>query len=237
MAVASRSSARATGMPSCTDSTTDRTASARPGKAHTAAAIASGTGCRRTVSSVITPRVPSEPTRRRVRSYPADDFLARPAVRTTSPFASTAVSETTLSRIVPYRTVVVPDAPVAAIPPSVASAPGSTGKKSPVPRSSRSSCCRVTPASTVASRSSARTASTRFMAPRSIEIPPRTACTCPSIEVPAPKGITGVPWRAQARTAKATSSVDSAKITPSGGMAGWWESSLPWCSHTAAAVE
>ena len=137
----------------------------------------------------------------------------------------------------PYRTVVVPDAPVAAIPPSVASAPGSTGKKRPVPFSSLSSCNRVTPASTVASRSSGRTASTRFMPLMSTEIPPRTAWTCPSIEVPAPKGITGTPWRAQARTTTATSSVDCAKTTPSGGRTGWWESSLPWCARTAAAVE
>ena len=237
MAVASSSSARATGTPICTASTTARTASSRSGKEHTAAAIASGTGWRRSVISVITPSVPSEPTRRPVRSYPADDFLARPPVRTTSPLASTATSETTLSRIVPYRTVVVPDAHVAAIPPSVASAPGSTGKKSPVPLSSRSSRSRVTPASTVASRSSGRTASTRFMRPRSIETPPRTAWTCPSIEVPAPKGMTGVRWRAQARTAKATSSVDSAKTTPSGGTGGWCESSLPWWARTAAAVE
>ena len=162
-----------------------------------------------------------------MRSYPADDFLARPPVRTTSPLASTTVSETTLSRMVPYRTVVVPDAPVAAIPPSVASAPGSTGKKRPVPFSSRSSRSRVTPASTVASRSSGRTASTRFIPLMSIEMPPQSACTCPSIEVPAPKGITGVPCLAHARTTNTTSSVDCAKTTASGGTGGWCESSLP----------
>ena len=38
----------------------------------------------------------------------------------------------TVSRIVPYRTVVVPDAPVATMPPIVASAPGSTQKYTPV---------------------------------------------------------------------------------------------------------
>ena len=40
----------------------------------------------------------------------------------------------------------VPDARVAAIPPSVASGPGSIGKNSPVSRSSALSCLRVTPA-------------------------------------------------------------------------------------------
>jgi hypothetical protein len=37
-------------------------------KAQTAADTASGTGCRRTVTSVMTPSVPSAPTNRRVRS-------------------------------------------------------------------------------------------------------------------------------------------------------------------------
>ena len=43
-------------------------ASASPSKQQTAADIASGTGYRRTVTSVITPSVPSEPTNSRVRS-------------------------------------------------------------------------------------------------------------------------------------------------------------------------
>jgi hypothetical protein len=41
--------------------------------------------CRRSVASVITASVPSEPTSRRVRSYPADDLRARPPVVMTSP--------------------------------------------------------------------------------------------------------------------------------------------------------
>ena len=43
---------------------------------------------------------------------------------------------------------------MATIPPSVASAPGSTGKKTPSGRSASSSCLRVTPACTLTSRSS-----------------------------------------------------------------------------------
>jgi hypothetical protein len=44
------------------------------------------------------------------------------------PSGRTTVSDSTFSRIVPYRTAVVPEARVAAIPPKVASAPGSTEK-------------------------------------------------------------------------------------------------------------
>jgi hypothetical protein len=50
----------------------------------------------------------------------------------TSPFGRTTVRPRTVSRIVPYRTAVVPEARVAAMPPIVASAPGSTQKAMPV---------------------------------------------------------------------------------------------------------
>ena len=50
----------------------------------------------------------------------------------------------------------------------------------PVLASALFSCRCVTPASTVASRSSALTRSTRFIRERSIETPPLTALTCPS---------------------------------------------------------
>jgi hypothetical protein len=49
----------------------------------------------------MTPSVPSEPTKRWVRSYPADDLRARDRVRTIRPSAVTTVSERTFSRIVP----------------------------------------------------------------------------------------------------------------------------------------
>ena len=72
------------------------------------------------------------------------------------------------------------------MPPSVASAPGSTGKKSPAPSIAAFNCLRVTPASTVAVRSSPFTAMTLFIRDRSTVTPPSTAMMCPSIEVPAP---------------------------------------------------
>jgi hypothetical protein len=59
------------------------------------------------------------------------------------------------------------------------------------------------------------------MRDRSIEIPPFKAATCPSSEVPVPKGITGQRWRAHSLTISATSSVLSTKATASGGALGW----------------
>ena len=62
-----------------------RTADSMSGKQHTAAALASGSGCSFTVTSVITPRVPSAPINNRVRSYPEEDLRARPPVPRISP--------------------------------------------------------------------------------------------------------------------------------------------------------
>ena len=77
------------------------------------------------------------------------------------------------------------------MPPIVASKPGSSGNVSPVDCRWRSSCLRVTPASTVASRSSALTRRIRVMRERSIVTPPRTGITCPSSEDPAPNATIG----------------------------------------------
>ena len=67
--------------------------------------------------------------------------------------------------------VVVPAAFVAAIPPSVASAPGSTGKKRPCSAAARSSAVRVTPGCTVAVRSPGET-SRICVHPRQVERDP-----------------------------------------------------------------
>ena len=53
--------------------------------------------------------------------------------------------------MLPYRTVLVPLARVAVIPPRVASAPGSTEKNNPVSLRCELSWVRVTPASTLQS--------------------------------------------------------------------------------------
>ena len=75
------------------------------------------------------PQPPSYPLLERIQ-FPAD-LRALPPDRMIEPSGITACSDSTASRIVPYRTAVVPEARVAAMPPSVASAPGSSGKNSP----------------------------------------------------------------------------------------------------------
>ena len=64
----SSNSTRAMGTPSWMVWMTVRTAASMLGKEQIAAEMASGKGYRRTVTSVITPSVPSLPTIRRVRS-------------------------------------------------------------------------------------------------------------------------------------------------------------------------
>jgi hypothetical protein len=57
-----------------------------------------------------------------------------------------------------------------------------------------------------------------FIPDKLTETPPATAEICPSIDVPAPNAMTGVPLAAQILTASDTSSVDCTKATASGGM-------------------
>jgi hypothetical protein len=76
-------------------------AASTDGNEQVAADTASGTPCSFSVSSVMIPSVPSEPTISRVRSYPAELFRARAPVTSTSPDGITAFSASTLSFIVP----------------------------------------------------------------------------------------------------------------------------------------
>ncbi len=92
---------RATGMPLCMVATTASTAPRMVAKVHTAEAIVSGTGCSRTVTSVITPSVPSAPTKSFVKSYPVEDFFTRRPVVMIFPVGVTTRSASTFSRIVP----------------------------------------------------------------------------------------------------------------------------------------
>mmetsp|Transcript_28984 Transcript_28984/g.66570 ORF Transcript_28984/g.66570 Transcript_28984/m.66570 type:complete len:300 (-) Transcript_28984:73-972(-) len=227
IAEASSSSQRATGIPHCRMAATARAPPARLSNVHTAAEHAVGSGCSLSCSSVITPSVPSEPTSRRVRSYPALDLRALPPVRITRPSASTAVVPSTFSRIVPYLTAAVPLAPQAAIPPREASAPGSIGKIRPVWRRCVLSARRVTPACTRQSMSPSFTCRIASMSERSRQTPPCSAWICPSSEVPEPNGIIGTRASAQSRTMPTTSSVLVAQATTSGGMAAWCDSSSP----------
>ena len=114
----------------------------------------------------------------------------------------------------------MPEAPVAIIPPSVASAPGSTEKNTPSGRSLASSWRRVTPASTCTSRFSSDRFEIRFISRMSTEIPPASAATWPSSEVPAPNGTIGSRWAAATRTIAAHSSIERGQTTASGRASG-----------------
>ena len=98
-------------------------------KTATMVSDSSGTGRSATVTSVITPRVPSAPTKSRVRSYPATPLAVRRPVRSTSPEASTTSSPRTYSVVTPYLTQHMPPALVETLPPIVEDSqePGSGG--------------------------------------------------------------------------------------------------------------
>jgi hypothetical protein len=113
----------------------------------------------------------------------------------------------------------VPEARVDVMPPIDASAPGSIGKNSPVPRNSALSCLRVMPGCTTTSMSLSCTVSTLFIRTWSKLTPPATAAALPSSEVPAPNGTIGMFAPAQSLTMSATSCVVSGKTTISGGSA------------------
>ena len=189
---ASTNSIRATGMPPPKMPTTASTAFFTDGKTARAAVIASGMPYTFSVSSVMTPSVPSEPTNMPFRWIPEEDLAARLPVWMMSPFASTTSRSLTWSRMMPYRTEVVPLAFVAAIPPSVASAPGSTVKNKPYFFSSLFRTDLVTPGWTVTRKSLSFTSMIEFICDRSSEIPPLTGITCPSRLVPKPNGTTGI---------------------------------------------
>lgn len=57
-----------------------------------------------------------------------------------------------------------------------------------------------------------------FIPDKLTETPPATAEICPSIDVPAPNGMIGVPVAAQILITFDTSSVDCTKATASGGV-------------------
>lgn len=99
--------------------------------------------------------MPSDPTNKPLRLYPAEDFLGLRRVLMTVPSASTTVRLITQSFMVPYRTAFVPLQFVPIMPPILADgpvpfhsagapigqtrsgrtfhSPGSTGKNSPLP--------------------------------------------------------------------------------------------------------
>ena len=152
----------------------------------------SGIGDNLSWTSVIIPSVPSDPINKFVKLYPAEVFLALPPVLIISPFGNTTVNPVITDFIVPYLTAIVPDADVEAMPPKDAFAPGSIGKKTPSSLKYSLSSSLVTFACTRQSKSDAFTLKTLFIFSREIVIPSLFPTTCPSNEVPVPKGTTGV---------------------------------------------
>src|SRR3954453_8318776 len=122
------------------------------------------------------------------------------------------------------------------MPPSDASAPGSSGKNRPWSRRCSLSCLRVMPGSTTQSRSCAFTASTLFMSRKSTDTPPRGALIWPSSEVPVPNGMTGTRCAAQMRTIVWTSAVVCGNTTASGASFSIQVVVLACCSRTACEV-
>jgi hypothetical protein len=123
------------------------------------------------------------------------------------------------------------------MPPSEASAPGSTGKNSPVSRRCVLSALRVTPGWIdhvhILQHARLRTWSILL---KSSDIPPAGAFTCPSREVPVPKGTIGTRCAAQIRTISCTSSVERGKITASGACVFIHVVVCPCCSRSACPV-
>jgi hypothetical protein len=82
-------SSRAAGRTDATTEVTARPASTTSANVATTVATGGGSGRRRSVASVITPSVPSDPTNSRLRSYPATSLIVRPPRRSARPSART----------------------------------------------------------------------------------------------------------------------------------------------------
>ena len=85
------------------------------------------------VTSVMIPRVPSEPHIRRASWYPEESLMVLVPQRTISPSALTKVSPMTKSLVAPYLTARIPEALLATMPPiwHASADPGDGGKKKP----------------------------------------------------------------------------------------------------------
>ena len=96
-----------------------------------AVTVPAGTGCSRSDSSTISPRVPNEPVKSLARSYPATFLITFPPARATVPSGNATRMPTTRSRAEPKRPRRGPESLVATIPPMVAP-PGSGGSRASI---------------------------------------------------------------------------------------------------------
>ena len=100
-------------------STTARAAASTVANGATRRPYDAGFGTSRSHAFVTTARVPSLPTRRPFRSYPATSFRVFPPVTTTAPLARTASSARTQRPVTPYFAEWGPPAFSATFPPIV----------------------------------------------------------------------------------------------------------------------
>ena len=96
-----------------------RTRAASPRSRRSTSRRPPGRARSRTLTSVITPSVPHEPTSSRVRSKPATFFTTRPPARTTAPVPSTNSMPMARSRGAPSEALHGPSVAVARVAPSV----------------------------------------------------------------------------------------------------------------------
>ncbi len=150
----SMSSMAATGTPARMILAAAAAASRIVGKVTTATLVSCGMTASFKVISVTMPSVPSEPTKRPVKLYPAEDLRGRRRVLMTVPSARTTVRLITQSFMVPYLTAFVPLQFVPTIPPILALGPGSTGRNRPESLIWSFSCIHCTLGCTTTSMSS-----------------------------------------------------------------------------------
>ena len=159
----------------------------------TTAVAASGAGSRPRRTAEITPSVPSEPTIRLLRSYPATSLRAQPPSATSSPGASATSSPATHAPVTPYFSACAPPAFVATLPPicDCSDAPGSGANISPFSRARRCTWRVLTPASASIRHSAGSSA--RTVRSRSSEhtTPPSVATAPPVKPVPPPRATIG----------------------------------------------
>mmetsp|Transcript_13568 Transcript_13568/g.44872 ORF Transcript_13568/g.44872 Transcript_13568/m.44872 type:complete len:309 (-) Transcript_13568:1930-2856(-) len=195
----------------------------------TAPILRFGRGNVRTVSSVITPRVPSAPMYSAFSSYPVAFFRVFRRVRNTRPSQVTTRMLTIFSLEVPYRSVLMPLPPVDAMPPIDGLLDGSGPNKTPNGVRNLSSWFFSTPAPTVAVFSpELYVICVRFFV--SHTTPPEYATAPPSKPVPAPRVVIGILCLKHNLTTDATCAVESGSTTKSGTRGGWCPASAAYGS-------
>src|SRR6218665_3188502 len=197
-------------------------AAAGLGTAIHATACAVGNGCNFRQAAVMTPKVPSEPMNRCLRSRPVLFLRSRYRPSQICPSGNTTSSPRTFSRVLPKRNTPVPPALVAILPPiwQDPSAPRLTGYSR---RRSLAACCTAAstqPASTTIESLAVSMARTARMRARLMSIgaaPSGHGTEPPHRLVLPPCASTGTRNRPAMRTAAATCCVQDGSTTQAAG--------------------